>query len=332
MNYFWRLTRSCSVSMMFILALTSLAALPASGQARPTGIGDAELVRSLRGFKSGDADVNGIRLHYVEGGKGRPLVLLPGWPETWWEYHKIMPTLAKQFHVISVDMRGMGLSSKPEDGYDTKTMAKDIYALVRHLGYDKVDVAGHDTGAAVAFAFAAIYPQATRKLAIMDVPHPDETWMQMPLLPAVGKFGTKIDDQHPGYPWWFAFQQVKGLPERLLDGRIGLYINFCLDYLTKDSSSIDAFDRKVYVSEYSIRANDAWFQAIPQDALDVKQFPKLEMPVLGLGSVGYEWLKASLAPKAMHVRIVKIENSSHFFPEEQPVVTAKELADFFSEP
>ena len=332
MNQFLALARSYSVGVMLTLAVTSVAALPASGQARPTGISDAELVRSLQGFKSGDADVNGIRLHYVEGGNGRPLVLLPGWPETWWEYHKIMPTLAKQFHVISVDMRGMGLSSKPEDGYDTTNMAKDIYALVRHLGYDKVDVAGHDTGAAVAFAYAAIYPQATRKLAIMDVPHPDETWMQIPMLPAAGKFGAKIDDQHPGYVWWFAFQQVKGLPERLLDGRIDIYINFCLDYLTKDSSSIDEFDRKVYVSEYSVRANDAWFQAIPQDALDVKQFPKLEMPVLGLGSVGYEWLKASLAPKATHARIVKIENSSHFFPEEQPLVTAKALTDFFSDP
>lgn len=332
MNHLRRLGRRYSVRMMLIVASTFLEAIPANGQTQPTGISDAELVHSLQGFKSGDADVNGIRLHYVEGGKGRPLVLLPGWPETWWEYHKIMPTLAKQFHVISVDMRGMGLSSKPDNGYDTKTMAKDIYALVRHLGYDEVDVAGHDTGAAVAFAYGAMYPQATRRLAIMDVPHPDETWMQMPLLPAVGQFGTKIDDQHPGYAWWFAFQQVKGLPERLLDGRIDTYLNFCLDYLTKDSSSIDEFDRKVYVSEYSVRANDAWFQAISQDALDVKQFPKLEMPVLGLGSVGYDWLKASLAPKATHATIVKIEDSSHFFPEEQPVVTARELAKFFSEP
>ena len=107
--------------------------------------------------------------------------------------------------------------------------------------------------------------------------------MQIPLLPAAGKFGTKIDDRHPGYVWWFAFQQVKGLPERLLEGRVAIYINFCLDYLTKDSSSIDEFDRRVYVSEYSVRANDAWFQAIPQDALDVKQFPKSRCLFLALG-------------------------------------------------
>src|SRR5271155_3857388 len=143
--------------------------------------------------------------------------------------------------------------------------------LVRHLGYDKVDIAGHDIGAMVAFAYAAQYPQATRKLVVLDVPPPDDAWMKIPMLPEVGKFGTEIDDAHPGYPWFFAFHQVKGLPERLLAGRTDIYLNFCLDYLTKDSGSIDAFDRKVYATEYSV--------------------------------------KASLAPKASNVRMVKVDNS-----------------------
>jgi len=117
----------------------------------------------------------------------------------------------------------------------------------------------------------------------MDVPHPDDTWMEIPMLPEAGKFGTKIDDTHPGYPWWFAFHPVKGLPERLLAGRSDIYLNFCLDHLTKDSGSIDAFDRKVYMTEYSVRAGDAWYQAFPQDGLDAKQYPKLQMAVLGLG-------------------------------------------------
>jgi pimeloyl-ACP methyl ester carboxylesterase len=86
-----------------------------------------------------------------------------------------MPLLARHFHVVSVDIRGMGLSSKPADGYDKQNMAKDIYELVRHLGYDKVDIAGHDIGAMVAFAYAAQFPQATLKLAMLDVPHPDES-------------------------------------------------------------------------------------------------------------------------------------------------------------
>jgi len=323
-------SRATRVGLLVAILLAILGPHLASAQEHPSGTGDAELVRSLKGFQSGNAEVNGIHLHYVAGGTGTPLILLPGWPETWWEYHKIMPSLARHFHVVSVDIRGMGLSSKPADGYDKKTMAKDIYELVRHLGYDKVDIAGHDIGAMVAFAYAAQYPQATRKLVILDVPHPDDAWMKIPMLPEVGKFGTKIDDAHPGYPWFFAFHQVKGLPERLLAGRTDIYLNFCLDYLTKDSGSIDAFDRKVYATQYSVRAGDAWFQAFPQDVLDVKQYPKLEMPVLGLASIDYEWLKASLAPKASNVRMVKVDNSGHFFPEEQPEVTARELTDFLT--
>ncbi|MDT7614624.1 MAG: hypothetical protein QOF00_2071, partial [Pseudonocardiales bacterium] len=94
------------------------------------GTPDAELVRSLPGdFRNGYANVNGVRLHYVAGGQGEPLILLPGWPQTWWQYHKIMPSLAARYRVIAVDLRGMGGSGKPQDGYDKKTMARDIYEL-----------------------------------------------------------------------------------------------------------------------------------------------------------------------------------------------------------
>jgi pimeloyl-ACP methyl ester carboxylesterase len=320
-----------------VLLVLMAATAPAAAQSYPTDISDAALVRSLPGFKNGMAAVNGIHLHYVEGGKGEPFVLLPGWPETWWEYHKIMPTLGKQFNVIVVDLRGMGSSSRPQGGYDKKTMAKDIHALVGRLGYEKVDMAGHDIGAMVAFAFAANYPDATRKLAIMDVPHPDDSWMKMPMLPQVGKFGTKIDEAHPGYPWWFAFHQVKGLPETILKGGgMSVYQDFLIDYLTKDSRSISSFDRRVYHAAYAspdaIRAGDAWYQAFSQDVLDARTYPKLTMPVLGLGSTGYGWLEASLVPKCTNVRLVRIENSGHFVAEEQPKVTATELSEFFAAP
>lgn len=333
MIYFLDKSRAVRAGLLAALLLATCSPQAASAKGHPAGTTDAELVRSLRGFQSGTAEVNGIRLHYVSGGTGTPLILLPGWPETWWQYHKIMPLLAQHFHVLSVDIRGMGLSSKPADGYDKKTMARDIYELVRQLGYDKVDIAGHDIGAMVAFAYAAQFPQATLKLAMLDVPHPDDSWTKIPLLPGVGKFGTKIDATHPPYPWFFAFQQVKGLPERLLEGRTAIYLNFCLDYLTKDSASIDALDRKVYAAGYSVRAGDAWFQAFPQDVLDLKQYPKLQMPVLGLASVNFfDGLKASLELVASNVRMVTVENSGHFFPEEQPEVTAQDLTDFFAGP
>src|SRR6202011_926125 len=115
-----------------------------------------------------------------------------------------------------------GGSSKSQDGYDKKTMAKDIYALVSQRGFKKVNIVGHDIGSMVGFAFAANYPDAIQKLALLDAPHPNESTMKRPMFPEVGKFGTKIDEDHPMYPWWFAFHQVKGLPEKLLAGREGI--------------------------------------------------------------------------------------------------------------
>jgi pimeloyl-ACP methyl ester carboxylesterase len=213
-------------------------------------VSDDALVRSLPGFENGYADVNGTRIHYVIGGKGAPLFLLPGWPQTWWQYHKIMPALAKEFRVIVVDLRGMGTTARPASGYDKKTMARDIYELSKKLGYDKVNMAGHDIGSMVAFSFAANHPDATLKLALMDVPHPDDFFTQLRMLPEHGKFGDKIDEQHPGYPWWFAFHQVKGLPEQVLAGRMGIYQDFLLNYLLLDSASIGAKDRAVYKAAF----------------------------------------------------------------------------------
>jgi pimeloyl-ACP methyl ester carboxylesterase len=294
---------------------------------------DAALVRSLPGFENGYAEVNGTRIHYVVGGKGTPLFLLPGWPETWWHYHRIMPALAREFRVIAVDIRGMGGSAKPASGYDKKTMARDIYELAKKLGYRKVNMAGHDIGSMVAFSFAANHPEATLKLALMDVPHPDDFFSQMRLLPEHGKFGDKIDEQHPGYPWWFAFHQVKGLPEKVLAGRMGIYQDFIMDYLLQDSASIDAKDRAVYHAAYAsaeaIRAGDAWYQTFTQDVIDMKTYPKLTLPVLGLGSTGYDWLKASVTPAATNFKLVKVENSGHFMAEEQPEFVTRALIEFF---
>src|SRR3984893_1864274 len=142
------------------------AALAANDRAGAAGgPANAPLARSLPGgFRSGYAKVNGIRLHYVAGGQGEPLFLLPGLPETWWEYHEIMPSLAARYRVIVVELRGMGGSDKPQSGFDKKTMAGDIFQLGRAVGYDTVNIAGHDIGSMVAFRFAVNQPAANRKL------------------------------------------------------------------------------------------------------------------------------------------------------------------------
>jgi len=298
-------------------------------------ISDAALVRSLPGFKNGYAEVDGIQLHYVTGGKGQPLVLLPGWPETWWEFHKIMPELAKHYHVISVDLRGMGSSSKPQIGYDKKTMAEDIYQLVRLLGYDKTDIVGHDIGSMVAYSFAANHPEATQKLVLMDVPPADNSLLKWPLLPEHGTFGDKIDENH-AFAWWFAFHQVRGLPEKLLaGGRIRMEQEWVFTYLLKDDSSVGPQDRDVYAAAYNsadaIRAGDAWYQAFTQDIIDDETYKELEMPVLALAGPGYNWMNSVMPGKATDVKVVKIPDCGHFIPEEKPEVAVKILVEFLKE-
>lgn len=312
-------------------AHTDAAAVQKTTAAKVADVSDAALVKSLPGFRNGYAEVNGVRLHYVVGGKGEPLVLLPGWPETWWTFHKIMPTLAEHHTVIAVDLRGMGASSKPAEGYDKKTMARDIHELVKSLGYDKASVAGHDIGSAVAFAYAANYPQAIDKLVMLELPHPDESLLSFQLLPAHNTFGDKLDFAHP-YLWWFAFNQVKGLPEKLLAGRIRVEQDWLFKYFLVDEGAIDARDRAVYERAYNsadaIRASNAWYQAFTQDVVDNKGYGKLEMPVLAMGGPAYRWMKKVIGQKVSNLTTVNLEGTGHFVQEERPELVARTMVDF----
>lgn len=294
-------------------------------------ISDAALVKALPGFTDNFATVNGIRIHYVAGGEGSPLILLPGWPETWWSYHKIMPELAKHYRVISVDMRGMGASGKPADGYDKKTMASDISALVTQLGYKSVDIVGHDIGAMVAFSFAANYPGQTNKLVLLDVGHPSEGYMKLSLLPQPGSFNDQADEDNV-YLWWFAFHQVKRLPEKLMEGRHYLEQEWFFHYMSKNESAIDATDRAVYAAAYgsseAIRTSNAWYQTFLQDIADDNTYGKLTMPVLGLGGPGFKRLKASLDERAPGSKTIRVDGSGHFIAEEKPEAVIKYLKDF----
>ncbi|WP_208116423.1 alpha/beta hydrolase [Paraburkholderia sp. BL10I2N1] len=312
-------------------AHTDAALVQKTTAAKVTNVSDAALVKSLPGFRNGYAEVNGVRLHYVVGGKGEPLVLLPGWPETWWAFHKIMPALAEHYTVIAVDLRGMGASSRPADGYDKKTMARDIYELVKSLGYDKASVAGHDIGSAVAFAYGENYPQATGKLVMMELPHPDDSLMSFPLLPAQGAFGDRLGTARP-YLWWFAFNQVQGLPEKLLAGHIRVEQDWIFNYFLVDAGAVDARDRAVYERAYNtadaIRASNAWYQAFPQDVIDNKDYGTLQMPVLALGGPAYGWMKKVIGQKAANLTALNVENSGHFIQEEQPELVARTMVDF----
>src|SRR5215470_4480313 len=115
------------------------------------------------------ANLDGVRIHYVTHGTGRPVVLLHGWPQTWYEWRRVMPLLADRYTLIAPDLRGLGDSSRPSSGYDKKTVANDVWLLMRqHLRHEKLIAVGHDWGTAVAFRLAAEHPEAVTHLVLLD--------------------------------------------------------------------------------------------------------------------------------------------------------------------
>ena len=170
--------------------------------------------------------VNGIQLHYVIGGeKGDPIVLLHGWPQTWYEWRHIIPQLiANNFTVIAPDLRGLGDSEKPQTGYDKKTIAEDIYQLVKKLGYSKIYLVAHDWGGPVAYSYAAAHPQDVNKMVILDT--------------SVPGFGLEKAENFSKRIWHFSFHAVRDLPEKLIEGKEDTYLNWFYDYWSYNQSAI----------------------------------------------------------------------------------------------
>jgi len=293
---------------------------------------DEELIKQWPGFVNRYATVNGIDIHYVEGGSGKPLICLPGWPQTWYSFHTIAPELAKNYRVIVVDIRGMGTSGKPASGYDKKTMASDIYELTQQIGLEKVQLLGHDIGGMVAMSFAFNYPEVTEKLIVMDGSHPGEGMLQMPLIPASGTFADKMNGDAP-YAWWMAFNQVKGLPEQILEGRFRYLLDWLFNYVMIDETKMTAFEREVYASVYNnpenIRAANAWYQSFAQDIEDAKNYGQLVLPVLGIASnVSYNYMKMGLPYVAADCNVVGLLDSGHYMNEESPQQVLAAVIDF----
>ena len=295
---------------------------------------DQALIKQWPGFENKYIHVNGVDLHYVDGGKGMPLICLPGWPQTWYSFRNIAPVLAQKYRVLVVDIRGMGTSGKPESGYDKKTMAKDIYELIRQLGLEKVHLLGHDIGGMVAMSVAFNYPESIEKLVLMDGAHPSEGILQMPLIPPLGTFNKKMTGDAQ-YVWWMGFNQVKELPEKLLAGRFQYLLDWLFAYVMIDETKMTAFEREVYASAYnqpeSIRASNAWYQTFTQDIEDGKVYQQLTMPVLGIGSnVSYNFIKMGLPYVAKNCQVTGLPDSGHYMNEEQPEKVLEAVLPFLA--
>jgi pimeloyl-ACP methyl ester carboxylesterase len=257
-------------------------------------------------FSHHTAEVNNVRLHYVTGGKGEAVVLLHGWPETWYEWRHVMPVLAERYTVIAPDMRGLGDSSKPASGYDKQTVAEDIYQLVSQLGHQRILLVGHDIGAGVAYALAAAHLEAVRRLVIMEF--------------TLAGFGLEqAMDVAKGGLWHFGFHMALDIPEALVTGREREYLSLFYGRDAYNPAAITPADIDEFVRCYSapgaLRAGFEYYRAFPMDAEHNKEKAKqkLTMPVLAIGGASSlkERPMQSLQHVALDVRGVVVDRAGH---------------------
>ena len=182
-----------------------------------------------------------LRLHYVTAGEGdRTILLLHGFPQTWWEWHDVIPHLvAAGFHVIAPDYRGAGNSQRPVTGYDKRALAKDIHELTRtHLKHEgQLILVGHDIGLMVAFAYAQQFPAEVSHLVVIDAPLP----------------GTKVFDTLRLDPrlWHFAFHGVRDVAEMLVASKEAIYLRAFMDARSYNPAALTETDRNIYTAAYS---------------------------------------------------------------------------------
>jgi pimeloyl-ACP methyl ester carboxylesterase len=272
------------------------------------------------------ADLGDVRLHYVTAGSGPAVVLIHGWPQTWYMWRHIMPGLAEKYRVVAPDLRGLGDSSKPVLGYDKKTLANDIWRLMHDvLGEKRFFAVGHDWGGPTAYSLAAQHRDAVRRLAIFDAPVPGD--------------GTPVmfnNRWHHGLHWELDF------PEALTAGREDVYLGFFYRNWGGRPDCIPEADQAEYLRTYrlpgSMRAGFNLYRATPQDVIDNEAFVaegKLKMPVLcyggplgrgrGMGAIE-SWRRV-----AEDVRGGIAEGCGHWIPEERPQWALEQLLAFFGE-
>lgn len=304
------------IARLALLASLLIAPMPALARVEPFPAS----------FKTRDIAVDGATIHTRFGGRGPVVLLLHGFGDTGDMWAPLAAKLAADHTVVVPDLRGMGLSSHPETGYDKKSEAGDMAAVLAALGLNgPVALVTHDIGNMVGYAFAAQNRDRVTRWVVMDAP-----------LPGLGHWDDVVKDQRT---WHFDFFGPD--EERLVAGRERIYLDRFYNELSADPRHIDEETRAHYAAHYSrplaIHNAFAQFAAFRQDAVDNQKYlaaGKLTMPVLAIGgekSFGIGFAN-EIAYAATNVRALSIANSGHWLMEEQPKATMDAILAFIGEP
>lgn len=268
-------------------------------------------------FESYSVPTGQIALHAVVGGEGPPLLLLGGWPQNWYIWRDVMLPLAKDFTLVVPDPRGLGISDKPEDGYDKGTIGQDLFGLMSALGHERFAMVGHDCGMWVGYAMAADQPERIERIALGEA-----------IIPGVAESPPLIPDERPlnDFLWHNNFCRVRGVTEELVVGREEIFFDYQFTKIPVPNP-IPAEVRAFYIDlikrdRRTLTASFDYYRAIDEDipANRDRMNRPLPMPVLGfageLACAGA--VEEQLRRVSDDLRCTIIEGCGHFVPEETP--------------
>lgn len=282
-------------------------------------------------FTSHLVDVDGHRLHAVVGGNGPAVLLLPAWPEFWYGWRLVMPTLAQRFTVVAADLRGVGASDKPAIGYDAATLADDMAGLMESLGHDRYAVVGHDLGMIVGYALAARHRDRVTHLAVGEAILPG-------LSPSPPLFADEMSNE---MLWHFAFNRLGEINEKMVAGREEIYFGHQFTSKAATPDAIQEHAIETYVAALrdpaALHASFQFYRELmsPETSAQMVGFQQegpLKMPVLALGGAqslgaGVEQMMSQVADDVAGV----VLPDGHFPHEESPAETAQAVLEFLGQ-
>jgi len=278
-------------------------------------------------FTSRYLDTAGLRQHVVTGGQGPPLLLVHGWPQTWYAWRLVMTALARDFTVVVPDQRGTGLSGKPAAGYDTGTLAADLVALMDALGHQRFAVASHDTGMWIGYALAADHPDRIDRLAVAETPLPG-------LSPSPPLFANAhLNDAL----WHFAFNRLAEVNEQLVTGREQTYFGW--QFASKAAKKLPGYAVSHYVDTLAsgpdaLHASFAIYRALDTTIAQnqERKTRRLTLPILAIGGQYSlaEQVADTMKLAADDVQTLVMPGCAHWVPEEAPEETLSALTAFLA--
>jgi pimeloyl-ACP methyl ester carboxylesterase len=278
-------------------------------------------------FTSRYIDAGGLRQHAVIGGDGPPLLLVHGWPQTWYAWRLVMPALARDLEVIAPDQRGIGLTDKPQDGYDPGTLADDLVALMDALGHQRFAVVGTDTGLPIGYALAADHPDRVERVALAEVPGPPGAVPQPPFF---------LPEPLNNKLWHIPVNRLDKLNEQLARGREDLYFGYEFNIQAEKKLPADVVDYYVALlsNPDSLHGTFAFYREWDTMMAQNEQRAKrpLTMPVLGIGGETSHAEEVGNAMKSLadDVQSAVIPGAGHWFAEEAPEQTVAALTAFLA--